>query len=135
MGSDLSTSPPTPDEKRIVVCFKRVAVYTRHTDGIYGDTRTWTRQHSILDTDGAVLKTLKATMPGVKVTTLEGDVDLNETMPFEAFATPDRDWDREEHELTSKINRAKERASLAWEEAAAYEQALAKLRAERKDSK
>jgi len=134
MGSDLHMSPPTPDEKRIVVCFKRVAVYTRHTDGIYGDTRTWTRQHSILDEDGAVLKTLKATMPGTKVTTIEDDIDLNETMPFETFATPDRDWDREERELASKFERASERAAQAWEEAAGYKQALTSLRAERKEA-
>ena len=115
MGSDLHMSPPSPDEYRIVRSGNVTAVYSRHTDGIYGDTRTWTRLHFIEDPDGIALKTLRATHGGWPVVTVSDEFDFPETMEH-LLLTPDRDWDKEERELDRKVVRAEERAAAAWDD-------------------
>jgi hypothetical protein len=108
-------SPPTEDEYRIVRAGAYTAVYSRHTDGIYGDTRTWTRKHYIDDPTKAALKTLKVTHPGWRVTTLDDGAVIPLTAPFDYLASPDREWDKEQHELEYNVQRAEEQAARAWE--------------------
>lgn len=130
MGSDLHMSPPSPDERRIVRSGTRTALYTRHTDGIYtAGTKTWFRKHFIHDPEGLALHTLKVTMPGVKVLTLDDGAHLTETLPYKALAGEDRDIDAEVAELQKRAERARERARAAYEESITYDmQATALLK-------
>lgn len=132
MGSDLHMSPPTPDEHRIVRCRETTAVYSRHTDGIYGDTRTWTRKHHIHDPSEAALKTLKATHPDWALVTRTDFEAAPETLSYEALMTPDRDFDRELALLDDQIASAHTRVSQATELLAELLVQKARLEAERK---
>lgn len=138
MGSDLHMSPPTPDETRLVSCGEVTAVYTRHTDGIYGDTRTWTRKYHVKDPDGVVLTSLKAMSPGVEITTLDPShtsrSGMPETLSYEVLAAPDRDWDKEIAQAEHAIRRAQEKLQLASEEQVAAHQTLAQLLAEKRQA-
>lgn len=132
MGSDMHMSPPTPDENRAVRCGGATAVYVRHTDGIYGDTKTWTRTYlNLEDYEGAAFDALKKTIPRVKVVSLPPNTFLAPTMEFDALAVADRDWEVEEAELVSKVHRAEERAARVYEDVVSAKMALEKFRSEK----
>lgn len=136
MGSDLHMSPPTPDETRLVRSGNITAVYTRHTDGIYGDTKTWTRQHFISDPTRAAFDSFRAMHPLWKVVTLDPETQtgMPPTLPCDALRTADRDFEAEERELLNKAERARQKAAFEWENAVIFEQKAAQVRAEAKEA-